>query len=109
MNDNEQVPKGGWKLGRDSFSKMICWFKDGNIRTMFSFDWRHRYSKRRDRLIGLERFRKKVSEYGSRAGIIEIYDNQSGAKIERYFEGNPVDPEQAEEVQFRGKKSMGNE
>lgn len=87
---SEQPPKGGWKLGRDSFSKMICWFKDGNIRTMFSIDWRHRYSKRRDRLIGLERFRKKIAEYGAKANTIEIYDKASGNKIAKYYEGTEL-------------------
>ncbi len=86
-----EIPKGGWKMGRDSFSKMICWFKDGNIRTMFSLDWRHRYSRRRDRQIGLDRFHKKITEYGARAGVVEIYDKQTQEKIGRYFEGNPIE------------------
>lgn len=83
----EQPQKGGWKLGRDSFSKMICWFKDGNIRTMFSIDWRHRYSKIRDSNIGLERFKKKIAEYGSKADTIEVYDKATGKKIGKYYEG----------------------
>lgn len=84
---NESIPKGGWKLGRDSFSKMICWFKDGNRRTMFSLDWHHRYSKRRDRLIGLERFQKKANQYGKLASTIEIYDKETGEMITKYRDG----------------------
>ena len=87
---SEQVPQGGWKLGRDSFSKMICWFKDGNIRTMFSIDWRHRYSKIRDREIGLERFKKKITEYGTKANTIEIYDKATRKKIGKYYEGDEL-------------------
>ena len=37
--------KKGWKLGQDSFTKMIVWFKDGNVRTMYSIDWKHKLSK----------------------------------------------------------------
>ena len=81
------APRGGWKLGRDSFSKMICWFKDGQCRTMYSIDWRHKYSKQRDRGLGLQRFRIKVQRYGMKADTIEIYDAQSRDLIEKYYEG----------------------
>ena len=86
----DSPPKGGWKLGRDSYSKMIVWFKDGNIRTMFSIDWRHRYSKRRDKQIGLDRYKKKIAEYGALAGTIEVYDKASGKLIHKYYEGVEV-------------------
>ena len=84
-------PPKGWKLGRDSFSKMIIWFADGNVRTMFSIDWRHRFSQNRDREIGLRRYRKMIKEYGSRAAYIEIYDKESGKLLYRYREGSTVD------------------
>ena len=86
--------KKGWKLGRDSHSKMIVWFKDGNIRTLYSIDWRHRYSRIRDKQIGLERYRKKIEEYGSLASVIEIYDLSTGSLIGKYYEGIRVNHSQ---------------
>ena len=86
----ESRPAKGWKLGRDSYSKMIVWFSDGNIRTMFSIDWRHRYSRQRDRQIGIQRYQKKIAEYGSRARSIEVYDKFSGKLIYKYHEGIEV-------------------
>lgn len=83
-------PAKGWKLGRDSYSKMIVWFVDGNIRTMYSIDWRHRYSQQRDRKIGLGRYRKKIIEYGLRAKSIEIYDTVSGELLYKYKDGKRV-------------------
>ena len=85
-----EVPKGGWKLIRDSFSKLIVWFKDGNVRTFYSIDWKHRYSKQRDQNIGLARLRKKLSEWGSKADTAEIYDKTSGSRIAKFFEGTEV-------------------
>lgn len=77
-----------WCLGKDSYTKMIVWFKDGNIRTMYSIDWRHRLSKTRDKETGLARFRKKIKQYGALAGTIEIYDTATGQRIAKYYEGN---------------------
>ncbi len=78
----------GWKLGKDSATKMIVWFKDGNVRTMYSIDWKHKYSKQKDRQLGLQRFHKKIKEYGVLAGTIDIYDKESGNLLARFFEGN---------------------
>jgi len=77
----------GWKLGKDSSTKMIVWFKDGNVRTMYSIDWKHKLSKTKDKETGLMRFRKKIKEYGPLAGTIEIYDKATGARIEKYYGG----------------------
>lgn len=79
--------KKGWKLGQDSFTKMIVWFKDGNVRTMYSIDWKHKLSRTRNRETGLERFHKKIKQYGPLAGTIEIYDKATGQRIARYYEG----------------------
>ncbi|MBT3302016.1 MAG: hypothetical protein HOD63_04705 [Bacteroidetes bacterium] len=80
--------KEGWKLKRDSLSKLLIYFKDGNVRTLWSLDWNHRYSKVIDRNIGIARFHKKIMEYGSKAGVAIIYDKHTGKEIEKYFEGN---------------------
>lgn len=77
----------GWKLGQDFETKMIVWFKDGNIRTMYSIDWRHKLSKTKDRATGMARFQKKIKEYGAKAGTIEIYDKTTGVRIAKFYEG----------------------
>jgi len=79
--------KKGWKLGQDSATKLIVWFKDGNVRTMYSIDWKHRYSKTKDRQLGLARFRKKLKEYGPLAGTAEIYDKATGERIAQFYAG----------------------
>lgn len=81
------VQKKGWKLGQDSATKMIVWFKDGNVRTMYSIDWRHKFSKTKDKSLGLERFRKKIKEYGPLAGTVEIYEKATGLRIAKFYEG----------------------
>ena len=77
----------GWKLKRDSYSKMIVWFRDGNVRTMYSLDWKHKLSKTRDKHTGLERFRKKIAQYGALASTVHIYDMGTGKCIAKYQEG----------------------
>jgi len=84
------APKEGWKLKRDSLSKLLIYFKDGNVRTLWSLDWKHKYSKILDRNLGLARLRKKVTEYGTKADVAIIYDKQTGNEIEKYYEGTPV-------------------
>lgn len=84
------APKEGWKLKRDSLSKLLIYFKDGNVRTLWSLDWKHKYSKFLDRHLGLARLRKKVTEYATKADAAIIYDKQTGNEIEKYFEGTPV-------------------
>ncbi len=81
------TPKKGWKLGDDSSMKMIVWFKDGNVRTMYSIDWKHKFSKQKDPTLGLERFRKLVKKYGILAGTIAVYDKATGELLEKYYQG----------------------
>ena len=83
---------------RDSFSKLIVWFKDKNVRTFYSLDWKHKYAPKRDRSLGLGRLRKKVSEWGTRAGVAELYDLSSGERIARFYEGNEIDPHEGKET-----------
>lgn len=83
-----------WKNGPDSFHKLIVWFVDGNVRTLYSLDWRHSSSKIRDEKIGFERFYKKIAEWGARAGVVEIYVNiygtKGGRKVARFENGMQV-------------------
>jgi hypothetical protein len=76
-------PKGGWKLKRDSLTKLILWFHDGNIRTLYSLDWRHSYSAR-DREIGLERFQKRIELYGKNVRAARIYDATTRDLLKAY-------------------------
>lgn len=77
----------GWKLGKDSFSKAIAYFADGNKRTFYSLDWVHQFSKWRDRELGLRRLRKLILAWGSKAKVVVIYDTTSNEEIEKYNEG----------------------
>lgn len=80
---NEKAPKGGWKLKRDSFSKLIVWFKDGNARTMYSIDWTNRYGKR-DKSIGMGRIEKLIATYGTNVKVAHVYDTISGELILKF-------------------------
>lgn len=85
-----------WKLGQDSAYKLIVWFIDGNVRTLYSIDWRHKFSKQKDAQLGLNRYYKKIQEWGNRAETVEIYINNYGSKsgdlIERYHQGIKQNP-----------------
>jgi hypothetical protein len=91
MNVNNSK-KSGWKLIRDSFSKLIVWFKDGNVRTFYSIDWQHKHSKQRDENIGIARLRKKIVEWGNKADAAELYNTSTGERIAKFYEGVEVEP-----------------
>jgi hypothetical protein len=76
-----------WKLGSDSFTKCVVYFLDGNTRTFYSLDWPHKYSKLRDRELGLKRLRNLIGKWSYRANTAIIYDNSTGNEIEKYHQG----------------------
>ncbi len=78
--------KKQWKLGRDSFSKLLLYFKDGNARTFYSLDWRHRYSKERNKELGLQRLRKIIEKHKAKIKTALIYDVQSGSEVVKHGE-----------------------
>ncbi|EDP96498.1 hypothetical protein U8527_10310 [Kordia algicida OT-1] len=80
----------GWKLKHDSETKLIVWFADGNIRTLYSIDWNYKFSKTKKREIGLARFYKKIEDYGEKAITAEIYDMSSGMRIAKFRRGEEV-------------------
>ena len=80
-----------WRLKTDSLSKAVVHFKDGNTITFYSYDWKHRYSKRKDQQLGLNRLDKMVQSFGTSAGLTTIYDMTTHEKLARYYEGEPVD------------------
>ncbi len=89
---NTSRPSGGWRINRDSFSVMVVWFKDGNTRTFYSIDWKSRNSASKNKETGINRFKKKIIEYGSKANGILIAENDSPVAAKRtpiafYYEG----------------------
>jgi len=90
------TPKGGWRQKRDSFTKMITWFVDGNVRTWYSWDWKHRYSKKRDRSIGMARHRTRITKWGRLCRTAEIYDVLTGKLLHKFSEGREITDEQKE-------------
>jgi hypothetical protein len=81
----------GWKLKQDSQTKLIVWFADGNLRTMYSIDWNYKFSKTKKREIGLARFYKKIEDYGEKAATAIIYDMSSGMQIAKFIRGVEVE------------------
>ena len=54
-----------WTLKQDSLTKCVSYFADGNTRTFHSLDWRHKYSRFRDKELGLARLRSLIPEMGT--------------------------------------------
>lgn len=79
-----------WKLKEDSETKMIVWFRDGNVRTMYSIDWNYKHSITKKREIGLARLYKKIEDYGEKAATVEIYEVSSGIRIAKFRNGVEV-------------------
>lgn len=96
MTDGDKAPKGGWKMIRDSAHVMVVHFKDGNARTMYSWDWKHRYAPY-DVEEGLNYYEKKLAEYGNKADVAEVKvhlgNKKKGPLVRQYFEGRrlPLD------------------
>lgn len=64
-----------WKLGQDSFTVCRVKWIDGKKGTFFSYDWVHRFSKHRDREKGIRGLRKLIADWGARAEIAGIFEN----------------------------------
>lgn len=88
MNINR--PIDGWKIKRDSFAKLVVWFKDGNTRTFYSLDWKFPFSKHADQIIGIKRLEEKLKNWDAKCGYAILYDNQTGAEIKRYYQGKEI-------------------
>ncbi len=91
MNQQPKKKRKGWRLGRDSYHKLIVYFHNGNSRTRYSIDWRHAYSKTRDPAIGFANFRKLISKWGKAAKTVLIYHIATDTKVAHYFEGEEVE------------------
>jgi glycosyltransferase involved in cell wall biosynthesis len=81
------APKGGWRMERDSLSKAMVYFLDGNQRTFYSFDWRNQFA-RRYKAHGLSGLHKRiVQRYTFVSQTILIVDVLTDKIIEKYFKG----------------------
>ena len=76
MINGKKPPTGGWKLDLHSDKVMAIWFTDGNVRTMYSLDWKTRYSPY-DTFLGEVRFQKLIAKYGDKAGYVLISKNDN--------------------------------
>ncbi|TAL62200.1 MAG: hypothetical protein EPN85_03110 [Bacteroidetes bacterium] len=76
-----------WKLIQDSFTYVDFVFTDGNVRRFYSLDWPHRYSKHRDRELGLKRLRNLVAKYSVYTERAKIAENDGTEKVLERYEG----------------------
>lgn len=76
-----------WKLIQDSFTYADFVFTDGNVRRFYSLDWPHKYSKYRDRDLGLKRLRNLISKYSASTQMAKISENDGSDKMLERYEG----------------------
>lgn len=81
--------KSLWKIPNDSYSKLVVWFKDGNVRTFYSYDWKHPRAKSKNKTLGISRLKALVRSYGKNAAVAHLYDISTGNLIQRFYEGEP--------------------
>jgi len=79
-----------WTIKQHSFTKCVFYFADGNARTFHSLDWRHKLSKHRDRDLGIARLRNLIHKWAPLTNMAIIYDNETGAELERYQQGTKI-------------------
>ncbi len=75
--------KRKWKLKRDSLTKLLLYFSDGNVRTFYSLDWQHSLSVVKNRELGLVRLRRLYERHKSQTRKAIFYDNQTGEELEK--------------------------
>ena len=88
----DKRPKDGWKLKRDSLTKLVIYYSDGNVRTFYSLDWKSRYSPWRSRKKGLTGLLALVGKHGPMSDAALVYDNGSGQELYKFFRGEPMKP-----------------
>ena len=72
-----------WKLKRDSLSKLLLYFRDGNARTFYSLDWQHSLSAVQNRELGLVRLRRLYQRHKAQVKKAIFYDNQTREELEK--------------------------
>ncbi len=75
-------------LPQNSSTKCIVWFYDGNIRTFYSFDKKHKNSKP-DKALGIRRLTNMINKsFKGKYETAIIYDNRpDGAELAKYKHG----------------------
>jgi hypothetical protein len=73
-----------WKLKDDSLTYGDFTFKDGNVRRFYSIDWKSKYSKERNRELGLQRLYKLISKHSTQLVRVRICENLTNTILERY-------------------------
>ena len=81
-----------WKLGDDSSSVAEVFFVDGNVTTFYSRDWIHKYSKHRDRQLGLRRLENMIIKFGARVDNASIFDISTRSELQRCIDGALITP-----------------
>lgn len=73
---------------KDASYRALIYFKDGNQRTFYSWDFAYKGSKIRNPDLGKKRLHKMILEKFRRTHQTAlIIDNISGEQIEKYVEG----------------------
>jgi hypothetical protein len=85
-----KAPEDGWKLGRDSHSKLIVYFKDENKRTFFSIDWNWPFGERSVE-IGLGRLKRMIRKFGNRSRWAGIYNTKTREMLHQYRNGLEIE------------------
>ena len=95
---NDPRPKDGWKMPRDSYTKMKTYFTDGNEGLWYSWDWKHKQSPVRDRRIGMARHHARIKKFGHQCRTALIFDTATEQLLEKYRYGKrvPIDPNETE-------------
>ncbi len=86
---SEVRPKDGWKLKRDSFTKLLVYYADGNPRIYYSRDWKSPYSPARDRQRGLNALLGLIGKHAPYSETALIYDMDTGLELFRFYRGEP--------------------
>ena len=80
-----QVPADGWRLGRDSLSKMVIYMSEDSPRTIrYSFDWKGPKSKKAlSQEKGLERLERYLFKEFPAFQTAIFYDKASDRELYR--------------------------
>ena len=75
-------------LPKQSLTKCVIWFYDGNVRTFYSFDKSHQKSKP-NKALGIRRLTKMINQnFKGKYETAIIYDNlPKGTEIAKYKHG----------------------
>lgn len=76
---------------KEASYKAIVYFKDGNKRTFYSFDFSHKGSKERKPHLGFARLEKMILKFQNKAEAALIYSRQNNAEQARYRDGIKID------------------